>query len=83
MMSDTVNMPAKHDFSLFHNGAETTPEGYSTIQQTLVRSDTQQMVRGIPLDRRQVKAFLTSSLESRTMRRKLTGNESYDVRPLR
>ena len=27
MMSETVNMPAKHDFSLFHNGAETTPRG--------------------------------------------------------
>ena len=28
-MSDTVNMPAKQDFSLFHNGAETTPEGHA------------------------------------------------------
>ncbi len=24
-MSDTVNIPAKHDLSLFHRGAETTP----------------------------------------------------------
>jgi len=26
MISDTVNIPAKRDLSLFHNGAETTPE---------------------------------------------------------
>ena len=26
-MSDTVNIPAKHDLSLFHSGADTTPGG--------------------------------------------------------
>ena len=24
-MSETVSIPAKHDFSLFHRGADTTP----------------------------------------------------------
>lgn len=24
-MSETVSIPAKHDFSLFHSGADTTP----------------------------------------------------------
>ena len=28
IMSETVNMPAKQDFSLFHSGADTTPEAY-------------------------------------------------------
>ena len=28
-MSETVSIPAKQDFSLFHRGAETTPGGMS------------------------------------------------------